>query len=355
MITQLERLIMNIQDIINISPYKVSPLVEYNGRMKLAFYQSDGQLHFILNYHYQFGKIMADIDIYFNDINNTELDLEMKKVLIQILLELFESGNHQAISCNVKITQAVSTSETISLFQREEMISWQSVWEKIGYDVTTKITDFQTSNTKTYSSNVSILWKKQKSLGGELFYYFYHETSPKSFQSIHFNQIIFQDSSIEIAYDFSGGNGNLVLLIEQNNIIIKDARTQQEIYICDNIHTFNYILRKYFDEQISVISMNTEITELIYIKQLIQRCIGEIPFDKLEYFAHQCFQLLQEKFPSFNPEEYIKEHLDSFEIYPITERIVAISFCHYLLCVAKTSNLSWMSQKNIEFTVVENT
>lgn len=349
MITQLERFIMQIQEIT--SSYRISPLVEYNGKVKLAFFQKNGRIHFILNYQFDYQKVIADVDFYFDEIENKLIDNDTKIVLVKILLVFFEHGEHQAISCNLKLTSSNSHLDSNSLFSNEEFTLWNKMWSRVGYYTSIKITEFQSSNNDTYSSKNSIIWKQNRNLEGDLFFYFYQEINSYSFEPAFIQQMNFRSNSIEIGFVNGVSSGDLLFFVENNNIYIKDSRTQKEIFYCTNLVVLKLWLQHYFKEHAIHSSHSTINQQIKHTKILIQRCIGEVPNNKLEFFAQNCLDYLQTKFPDENIEQCIEDNIESMEIYHLNERIVAVTYNNYLLCISKTSNLTWMSQKNLDFII----
>lgn len=352
MITPLERFVMHIQEIT--SPYTVTPLVEYNGRLKLAFHQKNGNLLFIINYHFEFRRIIANVDFYFNDLENTYIDEEMQKFLIKILLVFFEDGDHQGISCNMKLSSGHEPTHPISLFSDEEYIIWNNTWDRVGYETSTKLTEFQTIDNLIYSSKISVIWKKDRNLEGDLYYYFFQEITVHSFESIFISQLNFQEELIEVDFIINDDNIRLIFYIENQHIIIKNPIVQKKIFSCINTIELHRWLIQYFQNKLLQSSNETVIQNTNNIQAMLQRCIGEVPNDKLEYFANNCFNYLDTKFPNENADLFIQENLETMEIFHLNERNIAITYKNYLLCISKSSNLSWMSQKEIEFHLIEN-
>lgn len=342
MITQLEKFVMRIHEITNHSSYKIQPLVEYNGKVKLAFYQKDDQLLFVLNYQFEYNKIIADVDFFFYDLNNTYIEEEMKVILIKILYILFEEGNHQGLSCNPKLISTDTSDYTISLYSNNDFPIWKKMWDKIGFEAITKITKFQTTSGEEYSSVVSVIWKKNRDLDGDLFYFF-----EGIFNTMDINQLIFQNNSIEIQFRMNTNKNELIISADKQYIFVKDVRTQKDILKCRSLIEFEDWLHHYFFEKKN---LNLDISQDIeYIKKMIYRCVGELPHDKLEFFAHNCLNYLKLKYPHESANTYIKDNLEAMEIFHLSNRIVAISYHNLLLCISKTSNLTWMSQKELEF------
>lgn len=352
MVTKLERFIMHIQGIT--SPFKISPLVEYNGKLKLAFHQKNGHLQFILNYHFNDQKIIADVDFYFYDLKNRCIDDEMKKTLVKILLVFFEDGNHQAINCNLKLTSLNEYTNEISLFSFDDLVIWENIWNRVGYETATKVTEFQTNNNLVYASKSSVIWRTNRSLEGELFYFFFQQTTAYSFEHVYIIQLSFQENSIELKFQIGEYIGELIFYVVNNKIISKDIINQKELYSCRDIIEFNSWLQQYFSNQSLEITNNMIARSIIYTKKLLQRCIGEIPNDKLQFFANLCYEYLSLNFPDDDIEKYIEENLETIEIYQINDSIVAFTYKKYLLCISKTSNLIWSSQNNLEFNLIEN-
>lgn len=352
-VTQLEKHIMRIQEIANHSQFKFDPLVEYNGKVKLVFQQQNGQLHFIINYQFYEKKIISDIDFYFTNEKNTYINIQLMIILIQIILKIFEDGEHQAINCNMKLT-TVQSYESCTLLQQKEIDIWNKLWDKLGYESYNKIMEFQSIQQEVYSSNCLTLWKKDRNLSGDLFYFFYLETTIHSFHPVSIHQVQFQDNSIEIHYFVNEIERNLNIEVDKNFISVREPKIESELTKLFSIMEFKLWLQQYLNHQSINITSSQKTSETKNIKILLQRCIGEVPHEKLEFFAQNCLTYLQNKFPSENIEQYIQDNLETIEIFHLNERIVAVTIYHYLLCISKSTNLSWMSQMNLEFNLIEN-
>lgn len=345
--TQLEKLVMNIQEIANHSPLQIECLVEYNGKVKLVIHQSIKDTLFIIDYHFHFKKIMTEIDITFP--MSTQIDKNSTKILIYILLAIFEIGQHEAIICNTK-----NTDNQLSFFQPTLLTNWQKFWGILGYTILTKKGE-TTSQKEKYSLEISTIWRQERTLEGELFYYFYREVTPYTFTSIYIHQVHFHDQVISIEYIVNELSNTLSFSVHNNRLIIEDTREQKYLASCSSIHDFKLWLQNYFLEQSTHISNSPADQDTHFVKILLQRSIGELPHDKLEFFAYSCLQYLQSQFPNEDVEQYIANHLEQLEIYPLNTKIVGITYHDKVLCICKTSNLTWMSQNKLLFTIVENT
>lgn len=345
--TQLEKLVMKIQDISNHSPLQIECLVEYNGKVKLVIHQANKDTLFIIDYHFHVKKIMVEIDISFP--MTTQIDENSTKILIHILLTIFDIGQHEAIICNTK-----SIDNQLSFFQPHLLTNWNKFWGILGYTILTKKgeQDYQKEN---HPLEISTIWKQERTLEGELFYYFYGEITPYTFTSIYIHQVHFHDQVISIEYIVNEISNILSFSVHNNKLIIEDTREQKYLSSCYSIHDFKLWLQNYFLEQSMHMSNSPAHQDTHFVKILLQRSLGELPHDKLEFFAHSCLQYLQSQFPNEDIEEYIADNLEQLEIYPLHNKIVGITYHDKVLCICKTSNLTWMSQNKLLFTIVENT